>query len=367
MTPKVSFAVSMYNSAPYLERCLRSLFEQTLEELEFVIVDDCSTDDSIGVLTRVAEEYPHRKDQVKLIRHEVNQGSAASKRDVMLAASGEYLIVIDSDDYVDKRMAQMMYDKACACDADLVVCGVYCERAHSAVLAWVSDPEDPFVEDKVRHDMLCRNVVPGLWCRLVRKSVILNDSFVWPDHNFAEDVVISIQIAIYARRIARVESVLYYYCFNSSSICNTIGEMAIMRRYNDYFNNINQAIAILKQNKLYDFCKNDILVSMKKVCKNMLLPLTTQRKYRRLWHSTFPEVDWFFIIGRRGVRPSYREWIWYSFVCAGLQPKYRKRLRSRRLRIRTPWEFPQAMKDMRTPKIEIGTFFVPPEGSAIQG
>lgn len=68
-TPKVSVYVPIYNVAPFIERCARSLFEQTLEDLEYIFVDDKSPDDSVDILLRVLDEYPHRKSQVRLIRH----------------------------------------------------------------------------------------------------------------------------------------------------------------------------------------------------------------------------------------------------------------------------------------------------------
>lgn len=64
-TPKVSVYVPIYNVAPFIERCARSLFEQTLEDLEYIFVDDKSPDDSVDILLRVLDEYPHRKSQVQ--------------------------------------------------------------------------------------------------------------------------------------------------------------------------------------------------------------------------------------------------------------------------------------------------------------
>ena len=105
---KVSLVVSVYNVSRYVERCVRSLFEQTLEDVEFVFVDDGSTDGSMDIVLRVLEEYPNRKGQVEIIRHASNMGTAATKRDGMLAAKGEYVQVVDSDDYVERNMAELL-------------------------------------------------------------------------------------------------------------------------------------------------------------------------------------------------------------------------------------------------------------------
>ena len=75
----VSILVPVFNVEPYVERCCRSLFEQTYENLEFVFVDDCSTDNSIKIIEQVSSEYPSRSGQIQIVRHQKNRGLAASR------------------------------------------------------------------------------------------------------------------------------------------------------------------------------------------------------------------------------------------------------------------------------------------------
>ena len=110
--PKVSFVVAVYGNAAYIERCVCSLYGQTLEDIEIVLVDDCSPDDSIDIALRTLEEYPERKQQVKVVRHKENTGSHIVRKDGALAATGEYAIIVDGDDTVDVRMAEVLYAKA---------------------------------------------------------------------------------------------------------------------------------------------------------------------------------------------------------------------------------------------------------------
>ena len=119
---KVSMVVPVYNAAPFIERCARSLFEQTMDDIEYVFVDDGSTDDGIAKLLSVLEEYPNRKPNVKIVHHAKNSGTAETRKDGCKSATGEYLIYIDSDDYADLTMAEKMYAKAKESDADMVVC-----------------------------------------------------------------------------------------------------------------------------------------------------------------------------------------------------------------------------------------------------
>ena len=87
--PKVSVIVPVYGVEKYIERCARSLFEQTLDDIEYIFVDDCSPDRSIEILNQVIGEYPGRKDQVQIIHHASNQGLALARQTGLKAATGE--------------------------------------------------------------------------------------------------------------------------------------------------------------------------------------------------------------------------------------------------------------------------------------
>ena len=125
MKPKVSIVVPVYKVEAYIEQFVRSLFEQTLEDLEFIFVDDASPDESVAIIKRVLDEYPQRKGQVKFIRHEHNMDLPQTRKDGLNAATGEYLIYVDSDDWVEPNYAELLYTKAQETNADIVVCDCY--------------------------------------------------------------------------------------------------------------------------------------------------------------------------------------------------------------------------------------------------
>lgn len=125
MRPKVSIIIPVYKVEKYIERCVRTLFGQTLDSLEFIFVDDCSPDNSIELLKKVLNDYPNRLEQVKIIRHEVNKGVGKSRQDGVDAASGEYIIHCDPDDWVELDMYEKMYTKATDENVDVVICDYY--------------------------------------------------------------------------------------------------------------------------------------------------------------------------------------------------------------------------------------------------
>lgn len=109
---KVCVIIPVYKAEVYIEKCTRTLFGQTLDNLEYIFVDDCSPDHSIEVMERVLNEFPNRKSQVKVIRHEVNQGVSAARQHGVGAADAEYIIHCDPDDYLELDMYEAMYRKA---------------------------------------------------------------------------------------------------------------------------------------------------------------------------------------------------------------------------------------------------------------
>ena len=105
---KVSVVIPVYGVEKYIERCVRTLFGQTLDDMEFIFVNDCTPDCSIDLLCSVLEEFPQRKEQVRIINQPHNMGAAKAREVGIKAATGEYIIHCDSDDWVDCDMYRQM-------------------------------------------------------------------------------------------------------------------------------------------------------------------------------------------------------------------------------------------------------------------
>lgn len=118
---KVSVIVPIYNTEKFIERCARSLFKQTLADIEYIFVDDHSQDNSIPILRSVIDCYPKRKPHTKIFQHDRNLGTLCTKLDGLRSATGEYFIVCDSDDWVDVEAYQTFYEKAKETGADIVI------------------------------------------------------------------------------------------------------------------------------------------------------------------------------------------------------------------------------------------------------
>lgn len=118
--PKVSVIVPIYGVEEYIERCARSLFEQTMDDMEFIFVNDCTKDNSMDVLQRVMKDYPNRREQIKIICHTENKGLPQARKTGILVSTGDYIAHCDSDDWMEHDAYQLLYEKAINSESDMV-------------------------------------------------------------------------------------------------------------------------------------------------------------------------------------------------------------------------------------------------------
>lgn len=219
---KVSVIIPVYNACRYIPRCVDSLMRQTLREIEYIFVEDCSTDGSYEVLLKALEAYPERKADVKILRHGKNMGVAASRNDGNDAAKGDYLIHCDSDDWVDVTMYEKMYDKIIAEEADICICDYYNVSKDGPVHI------HPQIGCSQEHRKVVNDFMAWawntLWNVLVSRSIYQRCGERIPeDLGFTEDFYISAHLFMAARKFTALEEPLYYYNLeNSSSIIHNL-------------------------------------------------------------------------------------------------------------------------------------------------
>ncbi len=293
--PKVSVIVPVYGVEKYIERCARSLFEQTLDDIEYLFIDDCTPDRSIEILKHVLEKYPQRKQQVTIHRMGKNSGQAVVRKWGMQNATGEYVIHCDSDDWVDKDMYRSMYDKAVESDADLVVCN-YCESDGNEVKDVIngSHTEDANV---FFENIIFQKVQWTLWNKLFRRS-LLKEDLIYPKYAMGEDYVLCLQLVWNSSRMAYIDKPYYYYYTNEQSLTKSVSIDTIERRYYQSVGNADDILRFLNAKGLYDRYKDAIdCVLLNK--KNILLPLIGTQKFFELWYNTFPNLNYRILLNRR--------------------------------------------------------------------
>lgn len=286
--PKVSIIIPVYGVEKYIERCARSLFEQTLDDIEYLFIDDCTPDNSIEILKNVLEEYPHRKNQVIIHRMEKNSGQAAVRKWGMLNATGDYIIHCDSDDWVDVTMYEKMYNKAIEEGSDVVVC----DFCRSDGINYGQTVRSCFTNDihTFLIEILYHKSTPSSWNKLIRRSVYNNSELKYPIYPMAEDLTMISQIIYYCKSLSYIPEPLYVYYENQNSISNNVGEKQILKRFNDSIANMSLLLDVFRKENVNERVYIAFCTAIMHQ-KNRLLPLISQNKYYKLWTNTLPQVN----------------------------------------------------------------------------
>jgi glycosyltransferase involved in cell wall biosynthesis len=188
-------------------------------------VDDCTPDNSIAILKRVMEEYPKRKGQVRILRHERNRGIAAARNTALDAAQGLFICNVDSDDYMALNAIELFVAKQLETDADIV--SGNCYNIYPKGLKKGYEPDYSSQQEMLYKTLesLSRSGTHAVWRRIIRLS-LYNDNHIRLKEglNLLEDCQIMPQLVYYAHTIAKIDNHIYYYDrTNESSILTITG------------------------------------------------------------------------------------------------------------------------------------------------
>ena len=290
--PKVSVIVPVYGVEKYIERCARSLFEQTLDDIEFIFVDDCTPDNSISVLKNVIKSYPGISAKIRIINHDKNKGLPTARKTGVSYATGDFIIHCDSDDWVEPQMYEALYNKAIADNADIVWCDYFRASESDNIVT----PQRT-LEDKIDHiKAFLRNKIIASTCNSLVKRELYNNGIKFSKSNMLEDLVIMTQLYFYSNKIAYLNEPLYYYRINLTSICKSFTEAKVLSNFQNAIDNTTFVHSFLKSKGFKDL--DEYSIRGKIMIKNILLPLLGQTKYQKLWLNTYPEVNRQILIGK---------------------------------------------------------------------
>lgn len=214
--PKVSVIIPVYNAEKYLTQCLDSVINQTFKDIEIVCVNDTSKDTSSSIL----EEFAKKDDRIKIINNEKNLGSALTRNRGIDAAQGEYIYFIDSDDYIDEKYLECMYNAAEKANCDIALNlnvvtesnGVQTKYRHPSMPE--IKPEGEYI-DKVSmiHDAPC-----FIWARIYRRDFLNKYNLRFLDIKTTDDVVFNSISSLYTEKTFTFYGETYHYTVAKTSI-----------------------------------------------------------------------------------------------------------------------------------------------------
>lgn len=208
--PLVSVIIPVFNVEKYLKQCLDSVAAQTLEDIEIICVNDSSTDSSLDILN----EYARKDERIKVVT-QPNSGAGAARNKGMSMATGKYLSFLDSDDFFEKDMLKLAYDKAEEDKADFVVFNsdqYYTEKDKFVEVAWTLrvkeiPPYTPFNHRQMT-DNIFKVFVGWAWDKLYNREFVEKNNLVFQEQRTSNDMLFVFSAVAIAKRISVLDKVL---------------------------------------------------------------------------------------------------------------------------------------------------------------
>ena len=245
MNIKVSVVVPVYNTEKYLKKCLTSLVNQSLKEIEIIVVNDGTKDNSQKIIDNFAKKHSNIKSYIK-----ENGGLSSARNYGIKKAKGEYIAFLDSDDYVEENMYELLYNKAKSENFDIAVCNInyiydnYSKKAFSNLLS------DIKLKQQVKESMI--NIYPAVWNKIYKKE-LFNNKIYFKEGIWYEDVEFLYRLYPYIDTIGVIDNYLVNYVQRDGAITKTFD----MRVFN-YIDNWNGILEYYKKNKKYDEYKKQL-------------------------------------------------------------------------------------------------------------
>lgn len=285
--PKVSVIIPVYGVEAFIERCARALFEQTLDSIEYLFIDDCTPDRSIDILKQVLQEYPQRAQQVTIHRMEQNSGQAKVREWGMRNVTGEFVIHCDSDDWPEVTMYEDLYGIARKENTDIVFCDYY--RVDPKGYKKLYARNIPTEKECLLGAVLGKyHKANALWGALVRRTLL--EGLLYPIGNQGEDWALMVQLLFKCKSYSVTSKPLYNYSINPNSLQRSIDDHKLLKRAYGYAENIKMIQFFLEEKGIYNNYF-DQLVEKKFCARNLLSENLSSEKCRNSWFTIFPEID----------------------------------------------------------------------------
>ena len=285
MKPLISVLIPVYGVEKYIEKCLTSLFENMIaDKCEFILVNDCTKDNSIQIARTIINSFPNL--DVKIIEHDKNCGIAATRNTALKNASGNYIIYVDSDDWVEKDFLKKMYDEAEKKSVDITFCDWYEERGSETN---IFSHDTLQLSNNILEEFLKSKIPAYTWNKLINRNLITENAIEFePGINNWEDETICLKLFSLAKSFAYINLPLYHYQIRNGSYIRCL---ITEKTKNDFLNSISTMTLFFERPELEPY--RDLLNIKKNHAKQKILIDGTrqmQKKYLSLWPESYPYI-----------------------------------------------------------------------------
>lgn len=220
---KVSIIVVAYNLENHIEKCLNSIVNQTLKDIEIIVVNDGSTDDTINRIYSISKSDKRFK-----VINKKNEGVSKARKSGYNNAIGEYIYFIDGDDWISDNAIELLYKKAKEKNYD-IVCHNFYYAFNNDILQEVK--QEKFSElngNEFLKKNLLDEVLPSIWSKFLKRDFIENNNIEIPDEFiYGEDLAFSMELAINKPKVTYLNEAIYFYYQRSNSITNSISDKVL--------------------------------------------------------------------------------------------------------------------------------------------
>ena len=217
---KVSIIVIVYNTEKYLKSCLDSLINQTYENIEIIVVDDGSTDNSLEIINR----YEIKDKRIKKIT-QTNKGCVMARTNGAKIATGEYSMFIDSDDWIEENTVEELVKKIQQTNVDIIKFRAINEPSKKVQDNILNEKDFIFEEckkDKLYEMLITTTKLNNVWNEIIKTELFnTNNPFLKENINQGDDFLINLDVFYNAKRILLTDSVYYHYFHNINSVTKT--------------------------------------------------------------------------------------------------------------------------------------------------
>lgn len=231
LNPKISVIVPIYNAEKFLKKCIESIINQTLKEIEIILINDGSTDNSLKIL-----QFFKEKDERIIIVNKKNEGASEARNVGIDLAKGEYITFLDSDDYIEKNMLEKMYYNSKKNNVDILISDYYRDENKEKRYknSYYLGDDLKLTSKKCCLEILSYKIAPMLWSKLIKRQLFIDNNIRLPKEVFhQEDYITMIKLSYYAKKIMFLKEAFYNYVIHENQGTKTSGKE---KEFFDYYN-----------------------------------------------------------------------------------------------------------------------------------
>ena len=237
---KLSIIVPVYGVEKYIDKCLNSLVKQSLKEIEIIVVNDGTKDNSQKIIDKYVKKYP---DKIKSYIKE-NGGQGSARNYGLEKANGEYIGYVDSDDFVEKDMYKKLYNKAKENNYDIVVCGNY-----NVSEDYQNKNIDTFINN---YNTDLENIFFGkmaVWNKIYKRDILIKNKLEFKEKVWYEDLAFTLKAIMNSNTFAFIDEPLYDYLIREGSTMNNSN----VQRNLEILDAFNDILSYIKHNKKEEY------------------------------------------------------------------------------------------------------------------